>query len=142
MSSRGGSPSIHRVGPILAFGLSVSSSSQTKEGFLKHPENDVLSKTKSKACKYIIFSFSCFFIGLCACVFFLFLRVYPRESIGGNKKYQIPGSESSKQSPHGGRVRTGIQGEKPKIRGIPSGPFASNTQSIWSFWRANFSHLK
>lgn len=56
VSSRGGSPSIHRVSPILAFGLSVSSSSQTKEGFLKHPENDVLSKTKSKACKYIIFS--------------------------------------------------------------------------------------
>lgn len=86
VSGRGGSPSIRRVSPILAFGLSVSLSSQTEKGFLKHPEDDALSKTKSKACKYIIFSFSCFFIGLCACVFFLFLRVYPLESIGGNKK--------------------------------------------------------
>lgn len=68
---RGGSPSVHRVSPILAFGLSVSLSSQTEEGFLKHLENDVLSKTKSKACKYIIFSFSCFFIGLYVCVFLI-----------------------------------------------------------------------
>lgn len=142
MSGRGGSPSIHRVSPILAFGLSVSLSSQTEEGFLKHPENDVLSKTKSKACKYITCSFSCFFIGLCVCVFFLFLGVYPLESIRGNKKYQISGSESSKQRRHGGRVGTGIQGEKSKVRRIPPDPSASNIQNSWSFWRANFSHLK
>ena len=52
------------------------------------------------------------------CVFFLFLRVYPLESIGGNKKYQISGSESSKQRRHGGRVGTGIQGESPKSGGF------------------------
>ena len=76
------------------------------------------------------------------CVFFLFLMVYPLESIGGNKKYQISGSESSKQRRHGGRVGTGIQGEKSKVRRIPPDPSAFNTQNRWSFWRANFSQFE